>query len=121
MRPLVNLQAPAKVVTAWRARLGLLREHHDELFALGVTPGQARILLYIEEHPRCYLQQCARALSLTSRTTGYPVQALQQKRWVKKRRAPQDDRYVFLTLTRTGQALARKIHNCLKPVLKAAS
>ncbi len=124
MRPLLNLHAPAKIVTAWRVRLGALREYHDELFALGVTPGQARILLYIQQHPRCYLQQCARTLGLTSRTVGYPVQTLQQKRWVHKRRAPQDARYVSLTLTRNGQALVRKIRQCLNgrpPVLKAAS
>lgn len=121
MRPLLNLRAPATIVTTWRSRLEVLREYHDELFALGVTPGQARILLYIEEHPRCYLQQCARSLGLTSRTVGYPVRLLEQKRWVVKRRAPQDDRYVSLTLTRNGQALVRKIHKRLKPVLKAAS
>lgn len=122
MRPLLNLQAPPRIVTTWRARYRLLREYHDELFAIGVTPGQARILLYIEEHPRCYLQQCARALGLTSRTVGYPVQFFVQKQWVTRRRAPQDDRYVFLTLTRNGQVLVRKIRKFLKgPVLKAAS
>jgi DNA-binding MarR family transcriptional regulator len=62
---------------------GFWRQYHDDLFALGVTPGQARILLYIQQHPRCYLQQCARALGLTSRTVGFPVQVFQQKRWVK--------------------------------------
>lgn len=108
MRPLTNLRAPVKLVATWRVKLGLLRECHDALFVLGVTPGQARILLYIEQHPRCYLQQCARALGLTSRSVGYPVQTLQQKR-----RAPQDDRYVSITLTRNGQALVRKIHQRL--------
>ena len=124
MRLLVNLQAPAKVVTTWRVRLGVLREHQDEMFGLGLTPGQARILLYIQQHPRCYLQQCARALGLTSQTVGYPVRLLEQKRWVSKRRAPQDDRYISLTLTRNGQALVRKIHQFLKKrlsILKAAS
>lgn len=106
----------------WQVRLALLREYHDELFAIGVTPGQARILLYIEEHPRCYLQQCARALGLTSRAVGYPVQLFVQRQWMTRRRAPQDDRYVFLTLTRKGQALIRKIHKVLKgPVMKVAS
>lgn len=124
MRPLLNLRAPKAIVATWQTQLKVLREYHDELFALGVTPGQARILLYIEGHPRCYLQQCARALGLTSRTVGSPVQALQQKHWVSKRRAPQDDRYVSLRLTRNGQALVRKIRQCLNgrlPVFKAAS
>lgn len=124
MRPLSNLHAPATVVRTWRIRLEILRANHDELFTLRVTPSQARILLYIQEHPRCYLQQCARALGLTSRTVGYPIQMLEQKRWVKKRRAPQDDRYVSLTLTRNGQTLVRKIRRCLRErqsKLKAAS
>ncbi len=125
MRPAPPLQrSQAKIVTAWRVQLAFLREYHDELFAIGVTPGQARILLYIEQHPRCYLQQCARALGPTSRTVGHPVQRLAQKRWVRKQRAPQDDRYISLTLTQHGQALVRKIHKRLKErrtVLKAAS
>lgn len=116
---------PRLTTTApWRVSLGFLREYHDDLFALGVTPGQARILLYIQYHPRCYLQQCARALGLRSRTVGYPVRALEQKRWVRKRRAPQDDRYLWLTLTRSGQALIKRIHTRLHerlPSLKAAS
>jgi DNA-binding MarR family transcriptional regulator len=103
----------SRSTTAPPVSLARWREYHDELFPLGVTPGQARILLYIQQHPRCYLQQCARALGLSSRTVGYPVQMFQQKRWVSKRRAPQDDRYVSLTLTRHGQALARKIHQRL--------
>lgn len=100
----------SRSTTAPPLSLARWREYHDELFPLGVTPGQARILLYIQQHPRCYLQQCARALGLSSRTVGSPVQMFQQKRWVRKRRAPQDDRYVSLTLTRHGQALVRKIH-----------
>ena len=53
--------------------------------------------------------QCARALGLTSRTVGYPVRVLEQRQWVTKRRAPQDDRYVLITLTQKGKALAEKM------------
>ena len=90
-----------------------MREYRDELFILGVTPAQARIMLYLQQHPQSYILQCARAFGLTDRTVGYPVRVLEQKRWVRKRRAPQDDRYVSLTLTRNGQALARKIQKRL--------
>lgn len=94
-------------------RLGLLREYYDELFALGITPAQARILLYLQQHPGSYIRQCARAFGLAGRSVGIPVRVLQQNRWVTKRRAPQDDRYVSLTLTRRGQVLARKIQTRL--------
>lgn len=125
MRPTRRLSRPqAQIMATWQIRYKLLQEYYDELFVLGVTPGQARILLYIHQHPRCYLLQCARALGLTSRTVGHPVQLFEAKRWVKKRRAPQDDRYVVLTLTRNGQTLVRKIQTYLKdlpPFCKEAS
>ena len=104
----------------WRVRLGLLREYHYQLFVLGVTPAQARIVLYLERNPHSYITQCARALGLTSRTVGYPVRVLAQKRWVTKRRAPQDDRYVSLALTRNGRALARKVQKRLNGLLTPA-
>ena len=91
------------------ARLDLLREYHEELFALGVTPAQARILLYLLQHPTSYRRQCAKAFGVTAPTVGLTVHALQKKRWVTKQRSPQDDRYVFLMLTRKGRNLARKI------------
>ena len=102
---------------------GLLREYREELFALGVTPAHARILLYLERNPNSYILQCARAFGLTNRTVGYPVQVLQRRHWVRKRRAPQDDRYVLLTLTQRGHALARRIHKRLheRTLFKAAS
>lgn len=104
-------QAPT--AAPWRVRLGLLREYRDQLFVLGVTPAQARILLYLQRNPNSYIIQCARAFGLTNRTVGYPVRVLAQRRWVTKRRAPQDDRYVLLTLTSKGTALARAIRQHL--------
>jgi DNA-binding MarR family transcriptional regulator len=87
----------------------LLREYREQLFVLGVTPVQARILLYLERNPRSYIMQCARAFGLTGRSVGYPVRVLERKRWVTKQPAPQDDRYVVLTLTPKGTDLARAI------------
>lgn len=101
----------------WRVSVGLLREYHEPLFALGVTPAQARILLYLEQHPHSYIMQCARAFGLTNRTVGYPIRVLEQRRWVTKRRAPQDDRYVLITLTQKGRALVGKIRRHLAPHL----
>ena len=111
LRP--GLPRTSRPTTTQPVGVGLLREYREELFALGVTPAHARILLYLQRHPNSYILQCARAFGLTNRTVGYPVQVLQRRHWIRKRRAPQDDRYVLLTLTQRGQALARKIHKRL--------
>ena len=91
----------------WPGRLGMLRERRED-FSVGVTPVQAGILLYLLQHPGSYIRQCARAFGVTGPAVGVTVRALEQKRWVIKRRAPQDDRYVLLTPTQHGSALADK-------------
>jgi DNA-binding MarR family transcriptional regulator len=107
--PRTRLTKKPQPAMAQPVSFGLLREYREELFTLGVTPTQARILLYLQRHPHSYIKQCARAFGLTGRIVGYPVRMLQRRHLVTKRRAPQDDRYVMLTLTQRGHALARMI------------
>ena len=115
MRPARQLREARSTLEAmWRVRRGLLREYRERLFVLGVTPVQARILLYLERNPRSYIMQCARAFGLTGRAVGYPVRVLEQKQWVTKQRAAQDDRYVVLTLTSKGTDLVRAIKQQLE-------
>ena len=99
----------ASTAPPWRASLGLLREHREQLLDLGVTPAQARILLYLQQHPHRYIHQCARAFGLTWKSIGYSVRILEQRRLIIKRRAPQDERCLLLTLTQKGTDLARAI------------
>ena len=84
MRPLSHITIPTKIVTPWGARFDVLRDCPDMLFPLGVTPGQTRILLYIQQHSHYYSLQCPWALGLTSRSVGYLIQMVEQKRWVNK-------------------------------------
>ncbi len=99
----------SSTATPWRASLGLLREHRDQLSVLGVTPSQARILLYLQQHPHSNIHQCARAFGLTWKSIGYPVRVLEQRRLVTQRRMPQDNRCMLLTLKPKGADLARVI------------
>ncbi len=89
--------------------VGFLREYHECLSALDVTPAQAQVLLYLQQHPGSYILQCARAFGRTGRAVGLTVHELQHKRWVTKQRAPQDDRCVLLTVTRKGTYLTKRI------------
>lgn len=70
----------------------MFRAHGDELFALGVTPVQAGIVLYLLQQPGSYIRQCARALGVKYGTLGPAVLVLQRNQYVLKRHAPQDDR-----------------------------
>ena len=110
---LTRLRRKQSTPAPQRVRFGRLREYHEELVALGVTPAQARILIYLLPHPGSYRRQCAKAFGVTAPSVGFTLYELQQKRWVTKQRAPQDDRYVFLTLTPKGRNLAKMIQKRL--------
>lgn len=118
MRRAQLLQKTSSSIAApWRASLGLLREHREQLSVLGVTPAHARILLYLQQHPHSYIHQCARAFGLTWKSIGYSVRILEQRRLLMKRRAPQDERCLLLTLRPKGTDLARAIRQQLDSTL----
>lgn len=117
MRATRLLPAPRSTPGAmWRARLRRFHEHRVELSAMGVTPIQAGVLLYLQRHPGSYRQRVADALGSDTAWTGLLIRALQHNGWVTRQRAPHHDSYVLLTLTQKGHALTRLILNRLKPM-----
>ena len=99
----------------WRVRLRILRHYRVELSDLGVTPTQAGILLYLHRYPGTYRQSVADALGIDAAWTGTVIRVLHQKGWLKKQRAPCDDSYVLLTVTRKGTDFVNKITRRLTP------
>jgi DNA-binding MarR family transcriptional regulator len=99
----------------WRARLKALHTSRRELLHLGVTPTEAGVLLYLQRHPGSYLRRVADAFALDASWTGTVIRALQQHGWVTKQRAPGDDSYVLLRMTRKGTALVGKIMHLGEP------
>src|SRR5690349_3599015 len=97
----------------WQVSLRILRDYRAELSALEVTPRQAAALLYLQLNPGSYILQCAKVVGVTSVAMGVIVKRLEQKGWLHKERAPQDDRYVLLRVTRKGTAHVGKIARLL--------
>ena len=62
----------------------VLRQYRPELSALGVTPVQADVLLYLEQSPGTYAQHCARVLGVTGHTMSHMMRCLQQGGRVKR-------------------------------------
>ncbi len=93
-----------------------------------MTPLQAGVLLYLQRHMDAKLTDAATALLVTLPTLSVVAKDLAGKRWVRKRRSVTDSRAVRLSLSRQGQALARKIEvqvrqvrNDLTPMKETAS
>jgi DNA-binding MarR family transcriptional regulator len=102
-------------------------EFRRSLEPIRVTPLQAGVVLYLQRHPDTKLTDAATALCLRLPTISTVVKDLVRKRWVTKRRSVTDDRALCLSLSRQGQALARKIEvrirdvgSALKPMKEAS-
>lgn len=91
-------------------------EFRRSLEPIRVTPLQAGVVLYLQRHPDTKLTDAATALCLRLPTISTVVKDLVRKRWVTKRRSVTDDRALCLSLSRQGQALARKIEAQIRKV-----
>lgn len=110
MRQAQRLREPRSSPEAmWRVRLRVLHTYRSELAFIGVTPTQAGVLLYVQRYPGSYRQCVADAFGIDATWTGVVIRMLQRKGWVKKERAPCDDSYVLITVTRKGTDLASRI------------
>jgi DNA-binding MarR family transcriptional regulator len=108
--------------------LQLHGEFRRSLEPIRVTPLQAGVLLFLRRHADAKLTDAAAALRVRQPTLHEVVKDLVRKRWVTKRRSLADTRAVCLSLSRQGQALARKIEvqarqvrSDLTPMKEAAS
>jgi len=91
-------------------------EFRRSLEPIRVTPLQASMILYLQRHVDAKVKDAATALCLRVPTISTVVKDLVRKRWVTKRRSVTDTRAVCLSLSRQGQALARKIKNHVQHV-----
>lgn len=91
-------------------------EFRRSLEPIRVTPLQAGMILYLQRHMDAKVKDAATALCLRVPTISTVVKNLVRKRWVTKRRSVTDTRAVCLSLSRQGQALARKIKNHVQHV-----
>lgn len=79
------------------------------LASIGVTPLQAGVLCYLDQHPGARLIDVAAAFRVEPPTLVVVVQDLVRKGWITNRRSVEDRRAVCLKLSRKGEALVRRI------------
>ena len=91
-------------------------EFRRNLEPIRVTPLQAGVILYLQRHPDAKLTDATEALCLRLPTLSVVVNDLVENRWVIRRHSVKDRRALCLSLTRQGQALARKIKNQVQNV-----
>ncbi len=91
-------------------------EFRRNLEPIRVTPLQAGVILYLQRHPDAKLTDATEALCLRLPTLSVVVNDLVENRWVTRRHSVEDRRALCLSLTRQGQALARKIKNQVQNV-----
>ena len=96
--------------------LQLHGEFRRSLDPIRVTPLQAGVILYLQRHMDANMTDTAAALSVRLPTLSEVVNDLVGKRWVTNRRSAEDRRAVCLSLSRRGEALARKIEERVQEV-----
>jgi DNA-binding MarR family transcriptional regulator len=74
------------------------------------------VLLYLQRHRDASVTDAATALRLRLPTLSVVVKDLVRKCWVTKRRSIKDDRVLCLSLSRRGEALARRIKDLVRQV-----
>ncbi|MBS0152119.1 MAG: MarR family transcriptional regulator [Nitrospira sp.] len=90
-----------------------LNAYRGELSDLGVTPAQARAVLYLQRNPNSSIQQCAVVFGVAGSTMSYLVRSLHRKGLITKQRTEQDDRQVLLALSQKGHILTWLLHKQL--------
>jgi DNA-binding MarR family transcriptional regulator len=89
--------------------LHLHGEFRSRFEPIRVTPLQAGVILFLCRHTNAKLTDAAASLAVRVPTLSEVVKDLVRKRWVIKRQSVTDTRAVCLSLSRRGEALARRI------------
>lgn len=93
-----------------RAQLRLFQHFEAAMAKLAVTPGQAGVLILIEDNPGISQAALARALDIERATLGETIDKLQDRHWVERRRSASDGRSLALYLSASGRKLMPELH-----------
>ncbi|HJV79995.1 MarR family winged helix-turn-helix transcriptional regulator [Noviherbaspirillum sp.] len=86
------------------ARLALIGAHHFE--ELGLNPYSARILVMVRELGEVRAGALSELMVQPQSTISTQLQTLQKRKLIRRRRSPQDNRAVIVTLTEEGKRVA---------------
>lgn len=73
--------------------------------AVGLTPGQPRILVYLAEHDGCIQKEVAQACLLESPSITSVLNTMEKKGLVERRISPQNRRETRVFITEEGQRM----------------
>lgn len=93
-----------------RAQIKLFQHFKSSMLDLAITPGQAGVLILIESNPGISQAALARAMEIERATLGETINNLQDKRWVERRKSPNDGRSHALYLSTEGKKIMKNLH-----------
>ena len=93
-----------------RAQLKLFQHFAAAMAELALSPGQAGVLILIENNPGISQAALARALEIERATLGETIAGLQQRDWLERRRSANDARSLALYLSVNGHRRMKKVH-----------
>lgn len=83
----------------------LTKAYQPLLLELGLTYPQYLVLLLLWEHQELTVKELGEHLLLDSGTLTPLLKRMEQRQWLRRRRAPHDERSVIISLEPAGEAL----------------
>ena len=93
-----------------QAQIKLFQHFKSSMTDLNLTPGQAGVLILIENNPGISQAALARALEIERATLGETIDYLQKNHWVERRKSPSDGRSHALHLSRKGKSNMKRLY-----------
>jgi len=92
-----------------RAQLRVFQHFQQSAGKLGITPGQAGILMLINNNPDISQAALARAIGVRRATLGEIIADMETKTWVERHPSPEDKRSYALILSSSGKRFVKKV------------
>ena len=91
-----------------QAQLLVFNNFRKTVGTMGITPGQAGILILIRNNPAISQAALARAIGVERATLGQIITDMEAKSWVERHPSHSDKRSYALTLSSSGRAFLEK-------------
>ena len=85
-----------------QAQSAIFKDIEDKMKVLDVTPGEFGLLTLIDANPGIHQKTLARFYGLDKSTLSYSIGKLTDRKWISRKKSPEDGRYYDLWLTKAG-------------------
>ena len=90
-----------------QAQTAMFRDIEAKMKFIGVSAGEFGLLTIINHNPGITQKALTKLYGLDKSTLSYAVNRLADRKWISRKRDPEDGRYFGLWLTKAGQKKAR--------------